>query len=53
MACRGNLFPQSYTTSDSFERNLFTDPNTEENREHLYFVDNEVVNDLYSLRETV
>ena len=46
MAGRGNPFPRSYSTSDSFESSLFPDPNTEENREHLFFVDNQVVNDL-------
>ena len=43
---RGNPFPRSYSTSDSFESSLFPDPNTEENREHLFSVDNQVVNDL-------
>ena len=46
MAGQGNPFPQNYSTSDSFESSLFTDPNTEENREHLFDVDNQVVNDL-------
>ena len=46
MAGQGNPFPQSYSTSDSFESNLFPDPNTEDNREHLFSVDNQVVNDL-------
>ena len=46
MAGRGNPFPQNYSTSDSFESSLFPDPNTEENREHLFFVNNELVNDL-------
>ena len=46
MAGRGNPFPRSYSTSDSFESSLFLDPNTEENREHLFSVDNQVVNDL-------
>ena len=45
MAGRGNPFPRNYSTSDSFE-NSFPDPNTEENREHLFVVDNQVVNDL-------
>ena len=42
----GNSFPRSYSTSDSFESSLFPDPNTEENREHFFSVDNQVVNDL-------
>ena len=46
MAGRGNRFPRNYSTSDSFESSLFPDSNTEENREHLFFVDNQVVNDL-------
>ena len=46
MAGRGNPFPWNYSTSDSFESSLFPDPNTEENREHLFAVDNQVVNDL-------
>ena len=46
MAGRGNPFPRNYSTSDSFESILFPDLNTEENREHLYYVENEVVNDL-------
>ena len=47
MAGRGNPFPQNYSTSDSFESSLFPNPNLEENwKEHLYSMDNEVVNDL-------
>ena len=46
MASRGNPFPRSYSTGDSFEGSLFPDPNTEENKEHLFSVDNQVVNDL-------
>ena len=46
MASQENLFPRSYSTSDSFESSLFPDPNTEENRKHLFVVDNQVVNDL-------
>ena len=46
MAGRGNPFPRNNSTSDSFESSLFPDPNTEENREHLFSVDNQVVNDL-------
>ena len=45
MASRGNPFPRSYSTSESFESSLFPDPDTEENREHLFSVENEVVND--------
>ena len=46
MASQGNPFPWNNTTSDSFESSLFPDPNTEENREHLFAMDNQVVNDL-------
>ena len=46
MASRGNPFPRNNSTSDSFESSLFPDPNTEENREHLFVVDNQVLNDL-------
>ena len=46
MAGRGNPFPQNYSTSDTFESSLFPNLIPEENREHLYSVDNEVVNDL-------
>ena len=46
MAGRGNPFPRNNSTSDSFESSLFPDPNTEENREHLFSLDNRVVNDL-------
>ena len=46
MAGRGNPFPQNNSTSDSFESSLFLDPNTEENREHLFVVENRMVNDL-------
>ena len=41
---RGNLFPRNNSTSDSFESSLFPDPNTEGNREHLFSIDNQVVN---------
>ena len=44
MAGRGNPFPQNNSTSDSFESSLFPNPNTEENREHLFAMDNQVVN---------
>ena len=43
MAGRGNRFPRNNSTGDSFESSLFPDPNTEENREHLFAVDNQVV----------
>ena len=46
MASRGNPFSRDYSTGDSLESSLFPDPNTEENREHLFSVDNQVVNDL-------
>ena len=42
---QGNPFPRNNSTSDSFESS-FVDPNIEENREHLFSMDNEVVNDL-------
>ena len=44
MPIRGNRFPWNYSTSDSFESSLFPDPNTEDNREHLFVVDNQVAN---------
>ena len=43
---RGNPFPRNNSTNDIFESSLFPDPNIEENREHLFAVDNQVVNDL-------
>ena len=47
MASRGNPFSQNYSTGDSSESSLFPNPNPEEkSEEHLYSVDNEVVNDL-------
>ena len=46
MAGRGNPFPRSYSTSDSFESSLFPNPNTEENRENLFSMENQVVNDM-------
>ena len=45
MAGRGNPFSRNNSTSDSFESS-FPNPNIEENREHLFVVDNQVVNDL-------
>ena len=47
MAGRGNPFSRNYSTGDSSEGSLFSNPILEEEgREHLYSVDNEVVNDL-------
>ena len=47
MAIRGNPFPRNYSTSDSSESSLFPNLILEEKwKEHLYSVDNEVVNDL-------
>ena len=46
MASQGNPFPRNNSTGDSYESSLFPDPNTEENREHLFAVENQVVNDL-------
>ena len=46
MAGRENPFPRSNSTNDSFESSLFPDPNTKENRENLFVVNNQVVNDL-------
>ena len=47
MVGRGNLFPGNYSTSDSSKISLFPNSTPEEKwKEHLYSVDNEVVNDL-------
>ena len=47
MAGQGNPFSQDYSTSDNSESSLFPNPTSEENgKEHLYFVDNEVVDGL-------
>ena len=47
MADQGNPFSQDYSTSDSSESSLFPNPILEEKgKEHLYYVDNEAVNDL-------
>ena len=47
MAGRGNLFSQDYSTSDSSESSLFPNPIPEEkDKENLYAVNNEVVNDM-------
>ena len=45
MAGRGNPFPQNKSTSDSFGSS-FLDSNTEENREKIFTVDIQVVNNL-------
>ena len=47
MAGRGNPFPRNYSTYNSSESSLFPNPIPEEKgKEHLYSVDNEVVDDL-------
>ena len=47
MASRGNSFPRNYSTSDSSESSSFPNSIPEEKwKEHLYSVDNEVVNDM-------
>ena len=47
MANRGNPFSQDYSTGDSFESSLFPNPTPEEKgKEHLYSVDNKVVDNL-------
>ena len=46
MAGRRNLFSQDYPTSDIFKSSLCPDPNTQENREHLFVVDNQVINEM-------
>ena len=47
MAGRGNSFPRNYSTNNSSESILFPNPISEEKgKEHLYSVNNEVVNDL-------
>ena len=44
---RGNPFPRNYSTDNSSEGILFPNPTPEEKgKEHLYSVNNEVVNDL-------
>ena len=45
MAGRGNPFSREYSTGNSYESSGFHNPIPEE-REHLYSVDNEIVNDL-------
>ena len=47
MVDRGNLFSRDYSTGDSSESSLFPNPIPEEKgKEHLYYVNSEVVNDL-------
>ena len=47
MAGRGNPFSRDYSTGDSSKGSLVPNPIPEgKGREHLYSVDNEVVNDL-------
>ena len=47
MAGQGNPFSQDYSTGNSSESSVFHNPIPEEGgREHLYSVDNEVVNNL-------
>ena len=47
MAGRGNPFSRNYSTGDNSESSLFPNPMPEEKgKEHLYPVDNEVVDDL-------
>ena len=47
MASRGNSFPRNYSTGESSESSLFHNPTPEEKgKEHLYSVDNKVVDDL-------
>ena len=47
MAGRGNPLSRDYSTGDSSESSLFPSPTPEEKgKEHLYSVDNKVVNDL-------
>ena len=47
MAGRGNPFSRDYSTGNSSEASVFPNPIPEaEGREHLYFVDNEVVNNM-------
>ena len=47
MAGRGNPFHQNYSTRNSSESSLFPNPiPKEKGKEHLYSIDNEVVDDL-------
>ena len=45
MVGRGNLFSREYSTGNSSESSGFHNPIPEE-REHLYSVDNEIINDM-------
>ena len=44
MVGRGNPFSQNNPTNDNFESSLCPDSNTQESREHLFAVDNQVIN---------
>ena len=46
MAGRGNPFSQNNPTSDNFESSFCPDPNTHKSREHLFVVENQVINDM-------
>ena len=47
MGGRGNSFPRNYSTSDSSESSLFHKSTSEEKeKEYLYPIDNEVVDNL-------
>ena len=47
MASQGNPLPRNQSTSDSSESSLFPNPIPEEKwKEHLYSMENEVINDL-------
>ena len=46
MAGRRNPFSRDFSTGDSSERSGFHNPTPKENREYLYPVRNEIVNDL-------
>ena len=43
---RGNTFSRNNLTSDNFESSFCPDPNTHKIREHLFVVENQVINDL-------
>ena len=46
MAGRGNPFSRNNPTSDNFKSSFYPNPNTQGNREHLFAVDNQVIDDL-------
>ena len=47
MARGGNSFPRNYSTGDSYESSLFhTSTPKDKEKEYLYLVDNEVVDDI-------